>query len=88
LSALGFRPEDFANAVDVWPDNLQAANVFIAMATQWRVGFGGAVGLDYNVLPSVFRLVGVPRAQWSDTFECIRVMEGEALKVMGEQSND
>jgi hypothetical protein len=69
----------------LWPDNVAAANVFIAMSTQWRTGGYGATGLDYNVLPSVMRLVGVLRADWSDTFECIRIMESEAMKVMGEQ---
>jgi hypothetical protein len=58
--------------------------VFIAMATQWRTGAIGATGLDYGALPAVFRLVGVPRAKWPDTFECLRVMESEAMKVMGE----
>lgn len=72
-------------SVDIWPDNLTAANVFISITTQWRTGFGGATGLDYNVLPPVFRLLGVPRAQWADTFECVRVMEAEAMRVMAEQ---
>lgn len=68
----------------MWPDNLPAVNVLISMATQWRVGMSGATGLDYNVLPSVFQLVGIPRKQWPDTFECIRVLEAEALAMMEE----
>jgi hypothetical protein len=62
-------------------------NVFIAMQTQWRVGFGGPTGLDYNVLPSVMRMQRIPRKQWLDVFECLRVMEGEALQVMRENSD-
>jgi hypothetical protein len=77
-------PSDLDDAVDIWPDNLPAVNVFIAMSTQWRVGVNGATGLDYSVMPAVFRLVGVPRALWPDTFECLRVMEGEAMRTMGE----
>jgi len=61
--------------------------VFIVMDTQWRVAFGGRTGLDYNVLPAVMRMHGIPRSQWHDVFECLRVMEGEALQVMSE-SND
>lgn len=75
---------DLDDAVDIWPDNLAAVNVFIAMSTQWRTGAMGATGLDYSVLPSVMRLTGVPRALWTDTFECLRVMEGEALRTMSE----
>lgn len=65
-----------------------AYNAFVAMTTQWRTGFGGVIGLDYNVLPTVFRLTGVPRKDWPETFECLRFMEAEGLKVMGEERND
>lgn len=68
----------------MWPDNLPAVNVLIAMSTQWRVGAAGPVGLDYNVLPAVLRLQGIPRSDWPDTFECVRVLEAEALTVMSE----
>lgn len=43
---------------------------------------GGPTGLDYGVLPAVLRMQAVPRAEWPDTFECLRVMEAEALRVM------
>jgi len=57
------------------------------LTTQWRVGFAGATGLDYGVLPTVFRLIGVPRAQWSRLFDDIRVMERGALYHMRSQAN-
>jgi hypothetical protein len=72
-------------AADVWPENVQAVKVFISMDTQWRVGTGGAIGLDYNALPAVLRMSRVPRTDWPDVFECIRVLEGAALKTMMEQ---
>ena len=31
--------------------------VFQAMGTQWRMGFNGPVGLDYNVLPLLIKAV-------------------------------
>ena len=49
------------------------------MATQWRTGFSGATGLDYNALPTVMRMCEVSRADQPDTFDCVRVMEGEVL---------
>lgn len=61
-------------------------NVFIAMSTQWRIGMNGATGLDYNVLPTVMRLQAIPRIDWPDTFDCVRVMEAEAMNVMSEQA--
>lgn len=57
-------------------------NALIAVSTQWRVGMSGATGLDYNVLPAVFRMLQIPESDWPDTFECLRILESEALKVM------
>lgn len=56
------------------------------MQTQWRVGFSGPIGLDYGVLPQVFRMVGIPRADWSDVFECLQSMEAEAMRQMEKNS--
>lgn len=74
--------EDFAeeNAVDVWPDNAAAVSVMASMSTQWRVGPGGAYGLDYGVLPQVMRLRGIARSEWADVFDSVRVMEDAALE--------
>lgn len=69
----------------MWPDNLPAVNVLIAVSTQWRTGACGATGLDYNVLPAVFRLMQIPETDWPDTFECLRVLEAEAMDVMNHE---
>lgn len=80
----GLTPDDYAveNVAEVWPDNVQAVNAFVAMGTQWRCGPNGAYGLDYGVLPQVLRLAQIPRAVWPDVFESIRVLEGAALEAM------
>jgi hypothetical protein len=49
------------------------------MATQWRVGPGGAIGLDYAALPAVFDLLEVAREDRSDAFAGVRLMEDAAL---------
>lgn len=56
--------------------------MFIAMMTQWRIGMSGATGLDYNAIPVVMRLVGVPAAERADVFEGVRTMEDAALTYM------
>lgn len=61
--------------VEVWPEHMVVCDVMRAMGTQWRVGMGGATGLDYAVLPQVFRLVGVPKKDWARVFDDLRVME-------------
>lgn len=82
---LGLTAADLDDGeTDIWPVNLTATNVFVAMTTQWQHGFGGPTGLKYESLPVVFRMIGIPRKEWTDTFECLRLMEAEAMRVMQE----
>ena len=66
---------------------MAAVNTFAAMGTQWRTGMGGATGLDYAALPAVLRLTGLPRAEWPDVFEGLRILEDEALKYFREEAD-
>jgi hypothetical protein len=68
--------------VEIWSDNLSVVNVFIAMDTQWRVGMSGKTGLDYNALPIVMRMIGVPHKNWTQVFGDLRTMEDAALATM------
>lgn len=70
--------------VEVWPDNILAVNTFIAMSTQWRVGAMGATGLDYNAMPVVMRMIGIPPASRASVFEDVRTMEDAALILIRE----
>lgn len=72
--------------MDCWPEHWPAFSVFSKLTTQWRAGFSGAIGLDYGALPTVFRLTGIPRADWPALFEDIRVMERGALHLMREET--
>lgn len=71
---------------EVWPDNWTVVMLFSDLHTQWRVGMQGKVGIDYGVLPTVFRIRGIPRRDWQVMFELLQVMESTALEVM-HQSN-
>ncbi|QTH12467.1 DUF1799 domain-containing protein [Pseudomonas corrugata] len=84
MALFGFSPEDYDETIEVWPDNWPSFLVMDAMGTQWRTGVCGATGLDYGVLPSVMRLVGVPPKDRSGVFQDIRVMESEAIAVMAQ----
>ncbi|CAB3889692.1 hypothetical protein LMG6103_05858 [Achromobacter piechaudii] len=64
------------------PENRLPFEVFCAMDTQWRVGAGGATGLDYGALPTVLRFLGVKRPEWSEVWDSVRVMERAALEEM------
>lgn len=80
LEALGLTPDDYElEVIDLWPENDRALNLFCEVATQWRMGFSGPVGLDYNV---VFHLMGRMRLadpDYDNLFRDLRVAENEAL---------
>jgi presenilin-like A22 family membrane protease len=79
MAMFGFSPEDYDEIVEVWPDNWLSFLVMDSMGTQWRTGACGVTGLDYGVLPSVMRLVGVSIKDRSRVFQDIRLMELEVL---------
>lgn len=88
LRAFGIDEESVAAAVDatatedfgIWPENWAALGVFLAMSTQWRVGFSGAYGLDYAVLPIVESRLGIARAQRPEVFGGLRILESAVLE--------
>jgi hypothetical protein len=83
LSRYGLTAADLDDtAVPIWPENLASVNALIAVSTHWRVGMNGVTGLDYNVLPAVFQMMQIPPDDWPDTFECLRILESEAMKVL------
>ncbi|QQP97935.1 DUF1799 domain-containing protein [Lysobacter enzymogenes] len=83
---LGLEWEDLPDdECEVWPDNELAALVFIRMVTQWQVGPAGPVGLKYESLPVVMKILQVPQDEELDVLDCIRVMEAEVIKMFGER---
>lgn len=63
------------------PDCWDAVLVFESVATQWRrAGMTGVpCGLDYSVLPFALQMRGIPRKQWPQVFDDVRVIEDGAL---------
>lgn len=74
--------------IPVWDMNWKAFAVFHSASTQWRVGMGGATGLDYNVIPTIGKMLGYKKKDLQDMFPDIQVMENEALITMGENNKD
>jgi hypothetical protein len=72
--------------IDVWPDNVEAVNVFVEVSTQWRyAGMGSPSGLDYPSIESTLRMTGIPRKRWAGLFADVRVMERAALEHFANQ---
>lgn len=71
---------------DVWPENMTTVDVLCAMGSQWNVGMSGRTGLRYEAIPFVLRMSGIPRAEWRDIYDGLRLAESEALRLWREAS--
>ena len=69
------------NQTEVWTENWQAVELFCQMGTQWRVGAGGAVGLDYAVLFHLFDLQNIDKSKQKYLLAQIQVCESTALDI-------
>lgn len=74
--------------VFVWDINWPTFILFDTLRTQWRIGFSGPTGLDYNVIQSTGKMLGLKKKQINAMFSDLRVMENEALVTMGENRKD
>jgi len=80
-----FMAGDEQQETECWPENWQALQVFITLATQWNVAYGGYVGLRYEALHPVFEACGIKKKARAEMFQTLRVMENEALSVINER---
>lgn len=74
--------------MEVWPENWQAWVLFCRVSTQWRVGMGGATGLDYGAIYPLLDRIAQDAEEWMDLFEDLQVLEGAALKQMSDNRSD
>lgn len=81
MATFGLTDDDYEDViVNVLPDVWTSFHLFQSLSTQWRTGFGGATGLDYNVLPWMMRVHGIEDE--ATALNDIRIMERTALKIM------
>lgn len=67
----------------VWPDNVEAVEIFTRTLTQWTyAGMGVPVGLRMEVIPVFLRARRVPADRWQDVMDDLQVMELAALSAM------
>lgn len=76
-------PENYGTTAnddfEVYPENWDALQAFIACATQWRVsGMGDRLGLDYSSLKTVLDFEH-PQAKHKTLFHQVRLIEQGAL---------
>lgn len=71
--------------VDLWPENWPPLQLFTQVSTQWRVGAGGPVGLDYGVVFHELDRKGVSGDDYDEMMAAIRIVEGVALEELHRQ---
>lgn len=83
LAVAGLTAADLeGDAIEVWPDNERAYFLFCQMQTQWRVGMGGATGLDYGVMFHKMDRMGLELSDYEELEADVRIMEYSALETM------
>lgn len=68
----------------LWPDNLPAWHAWQSVQSQWRVGMGGATGLDYTGVQACLRLQGHRGAALRELFAGIQACERATLEAWAE----
>ena len=63
--------------------NWQALNLFLLLATQWRINADRPTGIDYSAIAPTAQLAGITLS--ATLFEQIRRMEQEALEIFAKK---
>lgn len=73
IGAIGQEPDE---EVFLWPCNQVAWDCWLEVQTQWRHGFVGRTGLDYQGVVAYLRaVVGLRGAELRHVMDCIRAAE-------------
>lgn len=72
----------------MWPENLAAYQLFDRVATQWRAGMNGPIGLDYGAAYPVMERMRLSDAEWLDMLDDLRVMEQAAMATISENNSE
>ncbi|UDG74220.1 DUF1799 domain-containing protein [Achromobacter sp. 77] len=82
LAKAGLKPRYFQRpTVELWQEHVPAFNLFTRNYTQWRVGTGGPIGLDYGVLFHDLDRQELSRAEQQEIMDDVRIIERAALEI-------
>lgn len=74
------EPEQY----EVWPEHVDAVDLFLRCMTQWRTSSTGVVGLDYGVVLQLISLYGMKEP--AKVLEDLQVMELRAVKLLNKHA--
>lgn len=86
MAAIGLRPEDYVpECIELWPETEKSVSLFSSVSTQWRMGFSGPIGLDYNVVLNLMDRMKLSQRDFDDQFYDLRIAESEALSIINKR---
>jgi hypothetical protein len=71
--------DDYEVTPHAWP----AVSMFLKVQTQWRVGMGGVIGLDYGAVRWLFELEGVSKP--AELLEDLQVIEAKVVEILSQR---
>jgi hypothetical protein len=80
------EPASDPDLFEVWGENWQALEIFLKVQTQWRVGMGGLIGLDYSAVAWVLKLVA-SEDQHLNLLDDLQIMERAVLSHIAKQES-
>lgn len=80
------RPRDDIEVLYLWPENVESWNFFQSVSTQWNVGTGGAIGLNYPSVKLVMEMQGIRRSLRPALFAEVQAMERATLIAWAEKN--
>lgn len=68
--------------MEVWPECAESVELFLALATQWRIEpmSGTVLGLDYAAARAAMDMMGIEDRR--QAFEDLRIMEAEVIRII------
>lgn len=85
MQAEGFEPDDFEDdAIEVWPENWPAWQLYTRICNQWRMSMAGPVALDYGVAFALLDRQHLSTDEWDQRFDDLQVLEAQALQTMAD----
>lgn len=65
----------------LWPENIKIINAIYYINTAWRHGaLGQLIGLDFPQVMAIMRMSGIPRKDWPEILDGLRVVESEIIR--------
>ena len=73
------RDNDYEVLPDAWP----AVSMFLRVQTQWRVGMGGVIGLDYGAVRWCFELEQIENPR--ELLDDLQVIEAKVVEILSQR---